>query len=108
MADSTSSLPVSHVTGTTEFTVGEQREMYLTFGQRYYREPHEEGHAWVHPDGWLTVQYTVTGDGPRMCRERARVTAWHYLGGHYAFDYDEVGLDASFYPRGELARLVLP
>ena len=85
------------------------REFYLTFGQKYREEPHELGYHWVDPDGWLTVQYTVPeGVKPGDARARAREAAYAYLGGHYAFDYDESNLRHELYPLGELARIVLP
>jgi hypothetical protein len=83
--------------------------LYFTFGVQYAREPHPAG-DWIHPDGYLTVDYALDPEPrtmQRAARERARLTVWTYLEGHYAFEYDEVP-DARYVPRGELARVVLP
>jgi hypothetical protein len=83
--------------------------LYFTFGTQYAREPHPAG-DWIHPDGYLTVDYALDPEPrtmQRAARERARLTVWTYLEGHYAFEYDEVP-DARYVPRGELARVVLP
>lgn len=93
---------------------GARSELYITFGVQYAREDHPAG-DWVHPDGYLVVEYSggslgaLDANGQPMAdpRERARLTAWAWLGGRWAFDYD-VKPSPLWYPKGEIARMVLP
>jgi hypothetical protein len=65
---------------------------YVTFGQRYRREPHPSGHL-IHPDSYVKVE-------ARGWRE-AEARVLEVFGQHYAFLYDEAGFKPELFPRGE-------
>lgn len=80
-----------------------REQMYVTFQLRYANEPHPY-FPWVHPNGYLTVDY------PAGEYERARAALFAYTGGDHAFDYRRSSFEDSthLYPAGEIARMVLP
>jgi hypothetical protein len=71
-------------------------EFYVTFGQRYAREPHPTFPA-AHPDGYVVI---VAPSEPI-----ARAAAFSAFGTAWAFIYERPP-EPRFAPRGELARLV--
>lgn len=66
---------------------------FVTFGQRYAREPHPTFPA-AHPDGWLEIE------APNYAA--ANQAAHDFLGSHFALLYEERNFDPSFFPRGPL------
>jgi hypothetical protein len=68
---------------------------FVTFGQRYHREPHPT-FPQAHPDGWVEII------APNYA------TAWQitqdHLGNHFAFIYEEEQLEKPFYPLGCLEK----
>jgi hypothetical protein len=72
---------------------------YLTFGVGYARRPHPRG-SWVHPDGWVTIV------APSYIEARHVVV--DLFGICWSDLYDAETFDASFYPRGELLRVMVP
>ena len=66
---------------------------YITFGQRFRREPHPASDN-IHPDGYVKIEavtYTV-----------ARAKAVELLGLQWAFMYDEEDFKPKYFPKGEI------
>lgn len=70
-------------------------EFYVTFQQRFRREPHPRL-AEAHPDGWLVIEAPSYG--------RAKRAADDTLGEHDWSMLYQVPPDRNFFPRGELGR----
>lgn len=91
-------------------TLAEADEAYRS-GRPFSRDPHPTA-DWATGNGYLAVEYglSATDLEPEYiaaARERARQAAWAWLGGVYAFDYDEPP-EPEYAPFGEVARMVLP
>lgn len=71
---------------------------FVTFGQRYPREPHPFKDYADH-NGWLTI------DAPN--ERLARKAAFEELGQYWSMLYSEDEFDKSLYPKGELMRLTI-
>jgi hypothetical protein len=71
------------------------KNFYITFGQKYGREPHPSGLN-IHPDGYVRIEADSESE--------ARDIAFDTLGEYWAFCYHEKSFlsDISYYPIGEL------
>jgi hypothetical protein len=69
-------------------------EFYVTFGQKYRREPHPKG---GHPDGW----FMLIADS----KDEAHAIVTREIGDQWSGLYSEREFDRSFYPRGEIGRI---
>jgi len=69
---------------------------YVTFGQKYAREPHPTLAA-AHPDGWVEVE----ADSEMA----ARRLALDHLDDRWAFMHAEREFTRQLYPRGCIARI---
>jgi hypothetical protein len=94
--------------------------IYITFGVQYGHGPGKIPHPvadWITGEGYLRVDYnpdasTVPeqdsyGEPLAKPRERALRAVWAWLGGRYAFDYNEPP-SLEHAPAGEIGRLILP
>lgn len=70
-------------------------DYYVTFGQRYAREPHPTFPG-AHPDGYVVIEAAD--------EEAARATAYTVFDNRYAFIYPEPPA-GEFAPRGEIGRV---
>lgn len=66
---------------------------YVTFGQKYRREPHPQG---GHPDGYFLVEATN--------EDEARRKVFATLGKAWSNIYEELP-ESRYVPRGELGRI---
>lgn len=75
-------------------------EFRVTFGQRYSREKHPTLPA-ATPDGWLTI-IAPSYEAARVALIEAHGTRWSNL-----YPAEERNDDPRYYPRGEIARIVV-
>ncbi len=77
------------------------KTFYLTFGQKYAREPHpnwvNSAKQFIHPDGWWEV-YAPD-------KEKARDAAFDCLGQYWAGLYLEKEFSPEHYPMGKIGEL---
>lgn len=94
--------------------------IYITFGVQYGPGPGKIPHPvadWISGDGYLRVDYNAEapstpeqdayGEPLASPRQRALQAVYAWLGGRYAFDYNEEPTRENC-PAGEIGRLVLP
>lgn len=71
------------------------QEFYITFGQKYRRQPHPKG---GHPDGWFVVEADTKANAELIVKAE--------LGMEWSNCYEAGDFkDRSLYPRGELGRI---